>query len=119
MELSFKVIKELSPGAKDDQLLNMRSIITRFYCGKLRVNGICTGNCLTTCKPHLVAMLLDLEKGNKPGALLTWRAKNEAAKILEQHREEERHEPEKHQPLIFDQPPSPENPFLGFLETMP
>lgn len=118
MEIPFKVLKELSPNLIENQSKNMRSIITRFYCGKLRVNGMCTGDCLRTCKPRLVVMLLDLEKGNKPGALLTWRAKNEAAKMLEQHREEERTEPDHHTPVIFDRLPAPENPFIGFLETL-
>ena len=118
MELPFNVLKELSPKLSGNLNLNMRSIIARFYCGKLRVNGICTGKCLTTCKPHLTAMLLDLDKGSKPGALLTWRAKNEAAKAVEQSREEEHREPLKRQPVIFDQKPAPDNPFLGYLETM-
>lgn len=118
MELSFKDLRELSPQLAGGQLLNTRSIITRFYCGKLRVNGICTGKCLTDCKPHLGAILFELEKAEKPGALLTWRSKNEAAKAVEQDREEDRQEPAKHQPVIFDQPAAPDNPFLGYLETL-
>ncbi len=118
MELSFKILKVLFPNTTYSHTLNISSIITRFYCGKLRVNGICANTCLTACKPHLAAMLLDLDKGNSPGALLTWRAKNEAAKMLEQHREEERHEPDHYRPVIFDQPPAPENPFLGYLEKL-
>lgn len=118
MELSFKELKDISPELTGGRLLNTRSIITRFYCGKLRVNGICTGKCLTDCKPHLSAILFEIGKAEKPGALLTWRAKNEGAKAVEEHREEERQEPAKHQSVIFDQPASPDNPFLGYLETL-
>jgi hypothetical protein len=63
-------------------------------------------------------MLFELEKGEKPGALLTWRAKNKAAKAVEQFREEERREPVKRQPVIFNQAPAPENPFIAFLEKL-
>lgn len=54
--------------------------------------------------------------GNPPG-MLTWRAKTQAARILEEHRAEERHEPVK-KPLIFTEKPAAANPFDAFLESL-
>lgn len=118
MEPSFNMLRELAPQISGRSFANICSIIARFYCGRLRTNGFCSGKCLAACKPHLAVMLFELEKGEKPLALLTWRAKNEAARAIEQQRGEERHEPSKRQPVIFDQAPAPENPFLAFLEKL-
>ena len=56
-------------------------IISREFCGAVVTRGVCPIDCLR-CKDQIVD-LFRLEKAEKPAALLTWLAKDHAARWIE------------------------------------
>jgi hypothetical protein len=58
-----------------------QAIIAEFFCGTIITRGVCPQDC-PACRAEVID-LFRLEGAKKPGALLTWLAKDHAARWIE------------------------------------
>jgi hypothetical protein len=109
MKIGINKLRDWFPQRRKD--LGLREawdIITRFYCTPLTQEGACPKRC-EQCRLRLESMLY-LSEAKNPAALLTFKAREEAA-----HAKEEARRPlSKPEPDLYDTG----NPFETFLESL-
>ncbi len=83
MNIPYTSLCQIVPDEKRGKLAipAMLRIVHQQYCGPMTTRGICSSNC-TDCKDALLSAF-SLERAQNPEALLTWRLKNEQARMQE------------------------------------
>lgn len=96
-------------------------IIGRFYCKALVLRGVCPGKC-HKCKDAITSMFVEMIQAKKPTALLTWRAKDRSAAMIEKLIENQKHEfpAQETDPFkaLFPKRENPKNIFLQIADSL-
>jgi hypothetical protein len=87
-------IKSLLPqeGVASLNIVQILDIVQSFYCRTIQTRGVCPMNCRGRCTDEIID-LFRLEGVRDPKAILIWRSKDHAAKIIEKLIEEQKHFP--------------------------
>jgi hypothetical protein len=93
-------------------------IVTRFYCPRVVGAGVCprargAADC-TGCQER-ITRIFQLERAAKPGAMATWRAREQASFMVDDTLAAERKSPD---PTSEPFPRSPTNPFEEYRNSL-
>lgn len=81
-QLSYLKVRDWRPPNAKIDVNEATYALRKFYCWGMKNNGLCPVEC-EQCKDRIVEML-SLEVAKKPIALLTYRAKDMVAKVVDE-----------------------------------